>query len=121
MLCTLRRNEGKKVTERHINQTVKHTQKKMLWGSFSFNGLGSLYPCSGIMNADKYIDVVNHKVMRNMQIAFPDCAGIFQHDLAACHSAKKMQKVLQKKGNKGCRMAREFARLEPNRKFLGYN
>ena len=73
----VRRNEAQKVTERHINQTVKHPQKKMFWGYFSFSGLGSLYPCSRIMNADKYIDVVNHKVMRDMQIAFPDGGGIF--------------------------------------------
>ena len=52
------------------------------------------------MNAVKYIDVVNHKVMRDMQIAFPDGGGIFQHDLAPSHSAKKVQKVLQENGVK---------------------
>ena len=71
----VRRDEGKRVTEYHINQTVKHCQK-MFWGSFSFSGLESLYPCLGIMNADKCIDVVNHKVMRDMQITFPDGGGI---------------------------------------------
>ena len=54
----VRRSEREKVTEWHINQTVKQPQKKIFWGSFSFSGLGSLYPCSGIMNVDKYIDVV---------------------------------------------------------------
>ena len=91
------RSEGEKVTEWHINQMVKHPQK-MFRRSFSFSGLGSLYPCSGIMNTDKYIDVVNHKilnVMRDMQIAFPDGGSIFKHDLAPCHSAKKVQKMLQ--------------------------
>ena len=92
----VRRSEEEKVTERHFNHTVKRPQKKMFWGSFSFSGLGSLYPCSGIMNADKHINVVNHKVMRNMQIAFSDSGGIFQHDLAPCHSAKKVQKMLKK-------------------------
>ena len=52
------------------------------------------------MNADKYIDVVNHKVMRDMQIAFPNGGGIFQLDLVPCHSAKKVQKVLQENGIK---------------------
>ena len=94
--CYERRSEGEKVTERHINQKVKHPRKQMFLVSFSFNGLGSLYPCSGIINANRYINVVNHKVMRDMQIAFPDDGGdIFQHDLAPCHSAKKVQKVLQ--------------------------
>ena len=35
-----------------------------------------------------------------MQIAFPDGGGIFQPDLAPCHSAKKVQKVLQENGIK---------------------
>ena len=52
------------------------------------------------MNPYKYINVANHKVMRDMQIAFPDGGGIFQHDLAPCHSAKKVQKVLQENGIK---------------------
>ena len=101
------RNEGEKVTERHINQTVKHRQKKMFWGSFIFSGLGSLYPCSGIMNSDKYIDAVNHKVMRVMQIAFPDGGSIFQHDLAPFHFVKKVQKSVTRKWNKSFRIARD--------------
>ena len=91
----VRRSQGEMVTEQHINQTVKHPQKKMFWGSFSFNGVGSLYPVSGMMNADKYIDVIQHKVVRDMQTAFPDGRGIFQQDLAPCHAAKKVKKVFQ--------------------------
>ena len=52
------------------------------------------------MNADKYINVVNHKVMGDMQIAFLDGEGIFQHDLASCHSVEKVQKGLQENGKK---------------------
>ena len=76
------------------------------------------------MNADKYINVVNHKIlntMRDMQIAFPDGGGIFQHNLAPCHSAKKIRNCVTRKGKKGFRIAREFARLEPHRKFVGYH
>ena len=47
------------------------------------------------MNADKYIDIVNHKVMRDMQIVLPIGGGIFQHYLAPCHFAEKGKKVLQ--------------------------
>ena len=35
--------------------------------------------------------------MRDMEIAFPGGGGIFQHDLAPCHSTKK---VLQENGIK---------------------
>ena len=114
----VRSSKGEKVTEWHINQVVKHPHK-MFWGSFSFSHLGSLYPCSGIMNTNKYINVANHKVMRYMQIAFPDGGGIFQHDLAPCHSAGKVQIVLQENGIKVLRMAWQFTRLESHRKFRG--
>jgi len=70
-------------------------EKEMFWGSFSFNGVESLYPVSGMMNADKYIDVIQHKVMRNMQAAFLDGRGFFQQDLAPCHAAKKVKKVFE--------------------------
>ena len=115
----VRRSEGEKVTEQHINQMVKQPQKKMFWGSFSFSGLGSLYSWLGIMNANKYINVVNHKVIRDMQIAFADGGGIFQHDLLLAILLKKCKKCYKKM--ECFRMAREFARLEPHRKFMGYN
>ena len=36
-----------------------------------------------------------------MQIAFPDGGGTSQHDLALCHSAKKSEKSVRRKWNKG--------------------
>ena len=65
------------------------------------------------MNADKYIDVVNHKVMRDMQIAFPVGGSIFQHDLAPCHSAKKVQKGLQENGIKVLEWPKNLPDLNP--------
>ena len=54
----------------------------MFWGSFSFSGVESLHPVLGMMNADEYIDEIQHKVVRDMQAAFPDGGDIFQRDLA---------------------------------------
>jgi len=47
-----------------------------------------------MMNADKYIGVIQQKVVRDMERAFPSGGGIFQHDLAPCHTAKKVKKEL---------------------------
>ena len=115
----VRRSEVEKFTERHINQTVKHPQKKMFWGSFSFSGLRALYPCSGIMNADKYINVVNRTVMRNMQITFPDGMGIFQYDLVPCHSVKKVQQALQENEITVLEWPRNSPELNPIEKIYG--
>ena len=92
----VRRIPEEKITQQHINQSIKHPQKKMFWGPFSFKGVGLFYPVQGVMNGDKYIDVIHHKVLRDMKTAFPD---IFQQDLASCHAAKKVLKVFEKKTN----------------------
>ena len=49
-----------------------HPQKKIFSGSFSFNGVGSLNPASKMMNADKYVDVIQRKIVSDMQTALPD-------------------------------------------------
>ena len=59
--------------------------------------MGSLYPVSGIMNPKKNINVIQHKVMREVQTAFPGGRGIFEQDLTPCHVAKKVKKVSKKK------------------------
>ena len=61
------------------------------------------------MNSNKYISVIEQKVIPDMRRAFPDVGGIFQQDLAPCHSAKKV--IFRKqKLNKCFRMAWKLAR-----------
>lgn len=38
---------------------VKFRESLMVWGCFSWNGVGTLVPIDGIMNANKYIDIIN--------------------------------------------------------------
>ena len=91
----VRRSKGEEIRSCHINQGVKHPLKKMFWGSFSFKGIGSLFPVQGMMNADKYIKVIQRKVVKDMERAFPNGGGIFQQDLAPCHTAKKVKKFFE--------------------------
>ena len=79
---------------------VKHPPKKIFWVFFSFSGVRSLYLVSGIMNPNSNIDVIQRKVMRDVQTAFPGGRDIFEQDLAPCHIAKKVKKVSQEKTNK---------------------
>ena len=93
----IRRAKGEKLCEAHIDQYVKKPLKRMFWGSFSYNGMGSLYPVKGMMNSQQYIDVINQKVTKDMEEAFPQGGGIYMHDSAPCHKAKKVAEVLRQK------------------------
>ena len=94
----VRRSRNEEIREEHMNQFVKHPEKRMFWGSFSYNGVGSLYPVDGIMNAEKYMQVINTKLQGDMEEAFPNGEGIFQQDLAPCHRANKVKKIFCEKG-----------------------
>lgn len=89
----IRRCKGEPITEAHIDQYVKYPQRQMMWGSFSHKGIGSLYPVEGMMNSEKYIEVINEKVQPDMHEHFPNGDGIFQQDSAPCHKAKKVEKT----------------------------
>ena len=41
------------------------------------------------MNAEKYIKVVEKKVIGDLANSFPDGFGVFKHDSAPRHEAKK--------------------------------
>ena len=60
----------------------------MFWGCFSFHGVGSLHPVDGMMRSAQYIDVIKTRAIPGMQKAFPDGSGVFQQDLAPCHTSK---------------------------------
>ena len=48
------------------------------------------------MSSDKYIDVFENKVIPDIRWAFPDGGGVFQQDLAPCHSSKKVKTIFRK-------------------------
>ena len=48
------------------------------------------------MNSDRYIEVIKKKVIPNLNNAFPGGEGIFQQDLAPCHTSKKCAKFMRK-------------------------
>ena len=93
----VRRSRNEEIRAEHMNQMVKNPAKRMFWGSFSYHGVGSLYPIAGIMNGDKYMEVINNKVLTDMEEAFPNGEGIFQQDLAPCHRANKVKRLFLEK------------------------
>ena len=51
----------------------------MFWGCFSYYGVGSLHPVEGMMRSAQYIDVLQKRIVPELQKRFPDDSGIFQH------------------------------------------
>ena len=94
----VRRSVDEPVRECHIDQSVKHPVKKMFWGCFSYNGVGPLHPVEGMMRSAQYIDILQSQLVSEMVNVFPDGSGIFQQDLAPCHTSKVVKKFFQEKG-----------------------
>lgn len=95
----VRRSTGEPIREQHLNQTVKHPQKQMFWGYFTSGGPGSLVPVEGMMNSKKYISILEDKIVPFMQ-TFAGGVGVFQQDLAPCHTSKLVKKKKKKKFKK---------------------
>lgn len=86
----VRKSRSETLSHKHIEQTVKHPTKKMFWGCFSVHGPGPLFPVDGMMNSDKYIEVITRKVVPTLKTLWPSGDGIFQQDLAPCHKSRKV-------------------------------
>jgi len=64
----------------------------MIWGSMSASGVGNLHFVEGIMNADKYINVLQNNLIPQIeQMHLNNIECLFQQDGAACHTAKKVK------------------------------
>ena len=66
----------------------------MFWDCFSYYGVGPLKPVESMMNSEKYLDVLIKKVIPEMARKFPEGLGIFQQDLALCHTSRKIKNFI---------------------------
>lgn len=93
----VRISPGETLNDSHINQTVKHPQKKMFWGCFGYDGVGPLHPVDGMMQSQQYVDVLQRRLLPELQKRFSDGSGIFQQDLAPCHTSKMVKGFMNQK------------------------
>ena len=71
----------------------------MSWGSFTYSGVGLLLPIEAIINSEKYIQVLDKKVVRDLANAFPDGSTVDYFNrtlLHACYKAKKVMEYIKK-------------------------
>ena len=62
----------------------------MVWGCMGWNGVGVLTEVQGIMNADKYCDILEGGVVERFEkLEMPEGERIFQQDNDPKHTSKK--------------------------------
>ena len=60
----------------------------MFWGTFSFDGIGTIKEVSGYMNSNIYISILKDHLKEDMK--YLNCK-VFQDDSAPCHRSKKVK------------------------------
>lgn len=93
----VRRSVGEPIRLQHVEEHVKHPDKIMYWGCFSAGGVGPLVPVDGMMNGKKYVGILRKNAVPELSKRFPDKSGIFQQDLAPCHTSKLVQSFFSSK------------------------
>lgn len=96
----VRRQQGEEFLPQCIVKTVKHPTSVMVWSMISVHGVGRLHIVEGIMNQDKYIEVLKKKVVPDLKRLFPQGDGIYQQDGAPCHTARRVKEFMDEQGVK---------------------
>ena len=76
---------------RYCNGTVKHDTKIMVWGCFAAHGVGHLKRIEGIMDAQKYLDILDEPMIHSADLLFGRDNWKFQQDNDPKHTAKVVQ------------------------------
>ncbi|XP_065684059.1 transposable element Tcb1 transposase isoform X1 [Hydra vulgaris] len=92
---TVRRRPGEEFLPECLKKTVKFPQKIMVWGAFSVHGTSRLYIVDGTMNQDKYIKVLESRLVPQIREWYGSDFWIFQQDSAPCHKSKKVMTWFQ--------------------------
>lgn len=93
--------KGEELKDECIVKTQKFSNSVMIWGCFSARGIGRIEICQGTVNAEKYIKILENKLLPTMRDQHFDGLNnnfcVFQEDNAPCHTAKIVQQWLRKK------------------------
>lgn len=82
--------DGFPTTPEHFSLTTKHPTKVIIWSCFSSRGPGRSHVVECPMNTEWYVeDIIDHRILPQMNEWFPNGEGIFQQDNAPCHVSKR--------------------------------
>ncbi len=83
----VRKWKTNKVTAAHIQQNVKHPDKKVFWACFSCDGPGELVPVQRMMCSKEYVDILSSSLVPKWKPR----QQIFQQNLAPRCTSKLVQ------------------------------
>ena len=68
----------------------------MVWGMVTFNGNFKIYKIDGNMNSEKYIELLEKYVLKDLiELGYPLSDVVFVQDNATCHTSIKTQEYLK--------------------------
>lgn len=93
----VRRPKGTRNDSRYQTPTVKHGGGSiMLWGAFSWKGVGPIFKIEGTMNSAMYRDIILKEMLPYARQNMPR-GWIFQQDNDPKHRSQLLQQVFSKK------------------------
>ncbi len=78
-------------------QQVQKPGSVMVWGCVSALGKGNLHFCDGTINAENYIEILEHNMLPSRRHLFQGRTCIFQQDNAKPHSAHITKSWMRRK------------------------
>lgn len=91
----VRRPINQEFNPRYISPVVKHGGGSiMVWGCFSWNGVGPIYKIDGILNKEKYVAILNDVMLPWAEENLP-VIWQFQQDNDPKHTAKLTKKFFE--------------------------
>ncbi len=82
-------------------QQVQKPGSVMVWGCVSALGKGNLHFCDGTINAEKYIEILEHNMLPSRRHLFQGRPCIFQQNNAKPHSAPHYKVLAVEEEGKG--------------------
>ena len=87
----VRRPRNSSLDSKFLRPSFKHPVSIMIWGCFSWHGLGEIYIIDGTVNNGKYLEILTNNLMPYIQEKFKNERPIFQDDNAPAHRHRNVK------------------------------
>lgn len=91
------RPTGMRYHPKYTSKSVKHQKSVMVWGCFSYYGVGRLYRINGIMKKEHYHRILQHEMIPSARGLYGRSPWIFQQDNDPKHTAHVNKQYLIRK------------------------